>query len=116
MIGKHYDRDNYNCAHFVADWYSEKLGIIIPVINEFDISFVKWMRSNFTEINSPHENCLVLMQNHRACHIGVYSDNGVYHNYQASTKTKGAVVHSQLGFIKRSYNKVTYWKWLQSFT
>jgi len=110
VIGRHYDRERYNCAHFVADWYAEKLGIKLEVVNEFDMSFVRWMRTHFDKVNRPSENCLVRMQHGRSAHIGVYADNGVYHNLQ-SGNTNGSVVHWTLGMITRNYTKVTFWKW-----
>lgn len=111
MIGTHY-RDDFNCAHFVAKWYAEKLDIEIPIVDEFEISFVRWMRKHFVKINRPEENCLVTMNQNKTSHIGVYSDWGVYHNYKAG-KALGSVVHWNLGVVKRNYQKVSYWKWLQ---
>jgi len=108
MIGKHYSRNEYNCAHFVADYYREKLNVEIPVINEFDISFMRWMRQNFVKSDNPVEHCLVLMVEHKQSHIGIYADSGVYHNYKPSNAL-GSVVHTQLGAIKRNYSQVSYW-------
>lgn len=112
MIGTHYNALTFNCAHFVAEWYREKLDIHIDVVNEFDISFIRWMRLNFTQTPKPVDNCLVYMQSNGSSHIGIYSDYGVYHNYQ-NGKAKGSVVHWDLGTINRNYKKVTYWKWLK---
>lgn len=112
MIGRHYRRNDYNCAHFVADYYREKLGVEIPVINEFDRSFIKWMRQHFTQVEKPVENCLVYMIQDKQSHIGVYADHGVYHNYKPMASL-GSVVHSQLGAIKRTYTQVSYWTWLK---
>lgn len=110
MIGKHYSI-NYNCAHFVAEWYREKLNIEIPVENEFELSFVRWLRNNFEQVNEPVENCMVRMSKNKVSHIGVYADNGVYHNYKPATVSNGAVVHWPLGVTQRNYDEVTYWVW-----
>lgn len=112
MIGKHYSLTEYNCAHFFAEWYREKLNIEIPVHNQFELSFVKWLRQNFKQVGKPVEHCLVYMKQHRQAHVGVFADNGVYHNYKPSV-ANGAVVHWTLGCVKRSYNEVTYWIWSQ---
>ena len=113
MIGRHYDRENYNCAHFVADWFKSRLGIEIPTGNVWELSFAIWLRKHFTEISKPEENCIVLMDLHSGSrHIGVYYNFGVYHNYQAGF-AYGSVVHWSTGQIKRTYKKVTYWKWSQ---
>lgn len=111
MIGKHYSA-NYNCAHFVAEWYREKLNIEIPNDGHFEMSFVRWMRKRFVKVDKPVENCLVKMKQHNLAHVGVYADNGVYHNYKPG-RSHGAVIHVPLGVIKRNYNEVTYWIWSQ---
>ena len=53
------------------------------------------------------ENCIVLMDLHSGSrHIGVYSNFGVYHNYQAGF-AYGSVVHWSTGQIKRTYKAVS---------
>lgn len=110
MIGKHYNLQGYHCAHFLSEWYEVKLGITVPVVDEFELSFVRWMRKHFTQVSNPVENCLVNMTKMGTRHVGVYADNGVYHNYKPGHK-HGAVVHWDLGVIKRNYDEVTYWIW-----
>lgn len=109
MIGKHYNT-NYNCAHFVSEWYKEKLNITIPNEGHFELSFVRWLRNNFKQVVSPVDNCMVRMKKHGVSHIGVYADNGVYHNYKPRV-SHGAVVHWPLGVVQRNYDEVTYWVW-----
>jgi hypothetical protein len=108
----HYNYEHYNCAHFVATWYAEKLGIEMPVTNQFELSFVRWMRNHFIRIDTPVENCLVYMKSHGTSHVGVFSDYGVFHNLKCGN-AKGAVVHWDLGVVKRNYEKVSYWLWSQ---
>lgn len=112
MIGIHYERDNYNCAHFFADWYREKLGIEIPVINEFSLSFMRWLRHNFTESKNPVDHCLVYMVENKSAHVGVFYNHEVYHNYKPF-RAKGSVVKWPLGVVKRNYKEVSYWVWSQ---
>jgi len=110
-IGTHYDKHNYNCANFVADWYNKHLDIEIPVINEFDRSFIVWMRRNFNPVKKPTDHCLVLMvEPCGSYHIGVYYEHGVYHNFKP-VKSHGSVVKSTLGSIKANYTKVSFHKW-----
>ena len=114
LVGKHYKKHGYNCANFVAEWYEKHLNVNIPIINEFDRSFLVWMRRNFTDIKSPVEHCLVLMVNlDGGYHIGVYHDYGVYHNYKP-TVGYGSVVKWTIGSVNTYYSKVSYHKWLQS--
>lgn len=114
IVGAHYDYYRYNCAHFVADWYNQKLGITIPTDNCFELSFARWLRKHFVQIDKPQDHCIVHMQDVKLSHVGVYSDYGVYHNWKP-TNGKGSVVHSTLTRIRKSYAKVTYWKWSESF-
>jgi hypothetical protein len=110
MIGKHYNYHEYNCAHFVAEWYKTKLGITIPTDGVFELSFAKWLRQNFTQIQAPVENALVLMNDVRFAHIGIYHNNCVRHNWKPA-RGKGSVVQTPLGIVQRNYKKVTYWQW-----
>ncbi len=112
MIGKHYSLEHYNCAHFVADYYRDKLNIDIPVTDEFGLSFLRWMRKHFKETNKPNDHDLVYMKTNNSTHIGVYCGYGVYHNYKVGN-SKGSVVHWTLGAIQRNYGKVTFWQWSQ---
>ena len=109
-IGRNYDPSDYNCAHFLADWYRDKLGIEIPTGSVWELSFAVWLRRHFTEIPEPVENCVVLMTTFGMRHIGVYSRYGVYHNYRAG-KSHGSVVHWELGLVKRNYQQVSFWQW-----
>lgn len=112
MIGKHYSYSDYNCAHFVSEWFLVNKGIEIPVINEFGMSFLVWMRRHFTEIKNPKNGCLVYMQLYDdKKHVGVYNDGYVIHNYKASIRSCGAVCKVTTGQVEREYKKVSYWQW-----
>lgn len=110
-VGQHYIKDGYNCANFVSDWYRERLGVEIPVINEFSRSFLVWMRRNFTDVSVPFDNCLVLMVNgDDSYHVGVYHDGGVWHNFKPSVG-HGSVCKWTLGSVKAYYKRVSFHKW-----
>lgn len=110
---KHYDLNNYNCAHFVADWYRDNLGIEIPVVNEFGLSFVMWLKRHFEIIKRPEQNCLVVMTNRdNSLHIGVFHDHMVHHNFKPATG-KGSTCAWPLTSVKNEYVKVVYARWLQ---
>ena len=112
MIGIHYNTVSFNCAHFVAKWYDEKLNVKITIIDEFELSFLRWMRKHFIQIDKPENDCLVNMQSDNSSHIGVFCDYGVYHNYKIGN-AKGSVVHWDIGVVMRNYKKVTFWQWSQ---
>ena len=111
IIGEHYNKSLYNCAHAVASYYERELNITIPVVNEFESSFMRWMAKHFTKIDRPEEHCLVYMTNSdNTTHIGVYANYGVYHNYRYG-QGYGAVIHSELSYILSSHKRVSYYKW-----
>ena len=115
-IGKKYCKTSYNCAHFVSQWYEERLNITIPVVNEFDRSFVKWLRQHFDPVESPENNCLVLMVNNDGSyHIGVYYEYGIYHNFKP-VFGHGSVCKWTMGSAKGYYSKVSFHKWSESNT
>ena len=112
-IGTHYRRDGYNCANFVSDWYRDRLGITIPVVNEFGRSFLVWMRKNFTDISLPEDNCLVLMINlDGSYHVGVYHQGFVHHNFKPSIGL-GSVSAWVMSSVTSYYSKVSFHKWSQ---
>jgi hypothetical protein len=53
---------------------------------------------------------MVYMYKNKTAHVGVYYDYGVYHNYKPE-RAAGAVVHWDLGVVKRNFEKVSYWQW-----
>jgi len=111
-IGIHYNHNSYNCAHYVGEWYEKNLGIKIPVVNEFDRSFAKWLLSNFTEVKQPVYGDLTVMVNQDGSrHVGVYVDNHILHNYQPDNVKHGSVCETPLSLIKRRYKKVSYHRW-----
>lgn len=113
LVGKHYHKNGYNCANLVAEWYRDKLGIEIPVVNEFGRSFLVWMRKHFVPADRPTDHCLVLMVNlDNSYHVGVYYDYGVYHNFKPSVG-KGSVCKWSLGSVESYYVKVSFHKWSQ---
>lgn len=113
LVGKHYNKEHYNCANFVAEWYDIHLGIKIPVINAFDRSFLVWMRKHFTKADQPSDHCLVLMTNiDGSYHVGVYHDYGVYHNFKPS-QNPGSVCKWTLGSVENYYTNVSFYTWLQ---
>lgn len=110
-IGRKYDKREYNCAHFVSDWYRDNLNIIIPVENEFSLSFVVWMRRNFEPVKIPQDSDLVLMTtNDGSYHVGVWHKSGVVHNCGINNK-HGSVIKSTLGTIRSNYVKVSFHRW-----
>ena len=110
MIGRHYDHDEYNCAHFVADWYRQKFNIDFPTGDTFSRGFALWIRRHFEPLNSPEQNCLVVAeQTDGSLHVGVYDNYNVLHNYKAGDR-KGGVCRWSLGSMKRTYKKITFWR------
>lgn len=113
MIGKHYIKGKYDCAHFVAEWYREKLNITVPTDDVGGFSFVSWIRRHFSPVNDrPRENDLVIMTNiDGSFHIGVYSGRYVIHNYAGGDSEKGSSCKWKLSAIYSYYAKVRIMRW-----
>ena len=106
-----YDIDNYNCAHFVADWYKNKLDIDIPVINEFGLSFAMWLRRHFTRIDRPEPHSLVIMTNRDGTlHVGVFYGGMIRHNFKPANG-RGSPCAWTLTSARNEYKKVEFAKW-----
>lgn len=111
FIGKEYKRNEYNCAHYVADWYRVRKRIEIPVISVFDRSFIVWLRKHFHPVVKPGNDDLVLMVNNDGSyHIGVYFDHGVFHNFEPEYGS-GSVCKWTMSSVKKYYKEVRFYKW-----
>ena len=75
LIGKPYNKDTYHCYHFIEECIDvPKLrDIAVDTVTD-DISKYKHL---FNEISKPVDYCIALLG---TSHIGIYYQNGVYHN------------------------------------
>lgn len=113
MIGKHYVKNEYNCASFVAEWYREHLDVDLPVSDGFEFTrrFVVWMRKHFTEITQPVPHCLVLMETMMGeYHVGIWYDYSIWHNAKPDN-AHGAVCRWTLNAVKTNYMRVSFYQW-----
>lgn len=110
QIGEPYTPD-YECAHAVATEYvtiSVNLGDTFDC-DHFSITFVRRLRKMFHQVDTPKDWDLVVMRKGTGRpHIGVMRYRRVKHNH--GTGASGAVVSNDLGYIKRIYPNVTYWR------
>lgn len=110
QIGEPY-LPTYECAHAVA---SEYAGIGVELgdtfeCDHFSITFVRRLRKLFHLADTPQDWDLVVMRKPTGRpHIGVVRYRRVKHNH--GTGASGAVVSDDLGYIKRMYSNVTYWR------
>ena len=66
------------------------------------------MRKLFHPVETPRDWDLIVMTRGRSRHIGVMRYRRVRHNHGSGAS--GAVVSDDLGYIKRMYPNVTYWR------
>lgn len=98
LIGKAYDKETYHCYTFLEE--------VIGVPNLEDISVdlakedVARHLSKFIELKEPSPYCIALLGE---SHIGVYYENGCYHN-----DTEG-VRYEPLRSLKLRYKGVKYY-------
>lgn len=106
-----YDKNKYNCAHFVCEvWLeetgedlSEKLtGALLPK-KERNIPISA--RHNFTKLDSPESPCLVIFQSKGVSpHIGIYLRGKVLHIKESGVEYQPIEVvgvnFKKIGFYK----------------
>lgn len=108
-VGENYTPD-YECVHAVATEYATidvDLGDAFDC-DHFSLTFMRRMRKLFHLVDKPEDWCLVMMTSGRARHIGVVRYGRVKHNWGAGAT--GAVVSSEMWYIKHMFNDVTFWK------
>ena len=106
-----YDAHNYNCAHYAIEQINVATGadITFKSGDEWQVDFIRYLRANFTRINKPTQNCLVVMSQHTGgLHLGVYRDYAVSHNYN-SMFGAGSVIKSDLGTIRANYKRIRFY-------
>lgn len=109
QLGEHYT-PQYECAHAVATEYAS-IGIDLGDTfdcDHFSLTFVRRLRKLFHMTETPSNWCLVVMTRNSNRHIGVLRYGRVKHNHGKGAS--GAVVSDDLGYIKRIYPNVTYWR------
>jgi hypothetical protein len=104
-----YDKNNYNCAHFVVEVYkhltgrditAEMQGFLFP-IGEREASLS--LRRTFKETAKPIETSIVLFQGRRvAPHVGIYLNRKVFH------LTESGVYHMPVEVVKIGFKTVRF--------
>lgn len=84
FFNKKYHKDNYNCAHFVADVWQELTGKCIDEALRCFLMPVKDrqvpidLRRSFKRLSCPQEPCIVLMRRPKDDpHVGIFFDGKV---------------------------------------
>jgi len=115
VIGDTYDVKMWNCTHEVAQWYrlNDYPVTITPVDSTtWGMSFVRWMRKQFSPLDAPEQGALVLMTNRFSggLHVGVWDQNGVHHCYQPDDGSPGQAVRSPLSIVSVAHKNITFWR------
>lgn len=85
LFRKKYDRQTYNCGHFVRDvWLhltGEDIGEMVIAFQSGDLKTYSKHHKNRLRISKPSSPCLVVMrmQNQDTPHVGVFYNNKVLH-------------------------------------
>jgi hypothetical protein len=97
----------YNCASYAVERLNELHGLDIKVGkgNEWQASFIPFMRKYFKPSPVKVEGCLVVMTALNGCmHLGVYENYMITHNYKTSGGA-GSVIKSDLGTIRTEFKE-----------
>lgn len=116
MIGTLYDKDKWNCTHEVADWYKRHgyENAVTPVSSDkWGITFIRWMRNNFTPIDLPEHGSLVVMRNkfEGGLHIGVWDNGMIHHCFLPLTGGPGQTIRSPIHMVKLNHVILRYGKY-----
>lgn len=81
-----YNRNSYNCAHFVCEVWeyltgqriADRMGGLLAPFADRRASFS--LRHDFKRLATPESPCIVLMQRPRfPSHVGIYLDGKIFH-------------------------------------
>ena len=106
-----YEKNEYNCSQYAIERVNHYRNLDIKFTNgsEWQVSFIKLLRRDFTRIDEPVDGCLVVMnQKSGGLHLGVYENYSVVHNYKPATGA-GSVIISDMGSINAEYAKVRFY-------
>lgn len=108
---KRYDRDRYNCAHFVCDVWEHEAGVRIDEALDCFLKPVKErrarqsLRAAFEKLERPESPCIVLMQRKKSTpHVGVFLRGRVLHIHELG------VEFQPLDVVSRAFDKVGFYK------
>lgn len=112
---KRYNKDRYNCGHFVAEVWKvvtgqsidTAMGSFLRPASERDAPAS--IRAHFSRILAPDAPCIVLMTRpHSEPHVGIYLDGKVLHIHEYGTEFQ------PLDVASRGFRKVKFYKCLSS--
>lgn len=111
LLGKTYNRDAYNCVHFLVDAWRHLVGqdlsarlagFLRPAAAR---GVVAPARHDFARLDAPCSPCIVLMHRPRSApHVGMYYRGRVLHIHEHGVEYQPIDVASR-GFTKLRYYK-----------
>lgn len=110
LFFKKYNKDHYNCAHFVRDAWLIETGVDITkelegfLMPARERNVKSSLRRVFKRLKEPVSPCIVLMQRPRSVpHVGIYLRGKVLHLHE-----KGAE-RMTVDIATRGFNKVGFY-------
>jgi hypothetical protein len=106
-----YNRNNYNCAHFVCEvWQhitgeniAHKLSGLLKPADEMQAGL--GLRRHFEKLKTPASPCIALMQRKGAAsHVGLYKDGRILHIHEFGVEFQPVDVAAR-GFEKIGFYK-----------
>jgi len=111
FLGKVYDRNNYNCAHFTADVYKHLTGrdiegnlkgLLFPLKDNHPTID---LRKGWTRLSTPENPCIVLFNGKN-----IEPHVGVYHNGKVIHLTTSGAQYVDLELAMLTFKTVRYYK------
>lgn len=106
-----YDRDNYNCCHFLADAWQHVTGQDMRqrlqswLCAASDWKVTRQDMQQFRRLAAPESPCIVLLQNAIGPHVGLFYCGKVLH----ITEQQG-VQYMPLEIVQQGYARVRFYK------
>ena len=106
-----YNRQKYNCAHFVVDIYRELTGgSIEDSLNSFMCGYagkaIPSKLRQFKRLQNPEEACIILMPSpNNSPHVGIYHNGGCLHI------TEIGVRYEELSVLGINYPVLKFYKY-----
>tara|TARA_Y100001973_G_C5206110_1_gene341643 strand:+ start:1444 stop:1797 length:354 start_codon:yes stop_codon:yes gene_type:complete len=110
FFNRTYDRQNYNCAHFVAEVFKAETGRdIAHILKGFllppkDRYVRAGLQHKFVKLDEPKNNCIVLMRRPRSVpHVGIFIRGKVLQIHETG------VEYMPLDIATRGFTKIGFY-------
>jgi hypothetical protein len=110
IVGKPYDKEFFNCATTVCEYFRENNIGDLPNgdLEEYTLNGLLWIKNNFKKADVIEKHCLLLSRNFDgSLHVAVFDGDKVIHN----TSGNGSVIREPLSRYLDTNKNIKVYKW-----